>query len=79
MSGRSRIYTIIYDRDLVDTEELHRCISNSRLVSRWWHHIKSCYLVKSEQSAGDIADALPESMRDGGFLVVEVDLENSNG
>jgi hypothetical protein len=79
MSGRSKIYAILYDRDLVDTEELHRFVSNSEIVTRWWHHIKSCYLIKSERSAIDIADALPESMRDGGFLIVGVDLENSNG
>jgi len=79
MSNQAKIYAILYDRDSVDTEALHNFISNSELVHNWWHYIKSCYMIKSELSAREIADALPRSMREGSFLVVEVNLSNSNG
>jgi hypothetical protein len=79
MSDNSRIYAILYDRDKIDTEELHRSVSKSNMVRRWWHHIKSLYLIKSDYSAAEIAEALPRSMREAGFLVIEVNLQNSSG
>jgi sulfur transfer complex TusBCD TusB component (DsrH family) len=79
MSNRAKTYAIVYDRDEVDTEALHNFISNNETVHNWWHYIKSCYLIKSDLSAREIADALPQSMREGSFLVVEVNLSNSNG
>jgi hypothetical protein len=79
MTDKAKVYAILYDRDKVDTEELHRFISQETIVRRWWHYIKSVYLIKSEFSADEIADALPQSMREAGFLVVEVNLANSSG
>jgi hypothetical protein len=79
MSDKSNIYAILYDRDLTDTEALHRFIANSGMIERWWHYIKSCYLVKSTHTANQIADAIPDSIRDAGFLVVEIKIENSSG
>ena len=79
MSNRAKVYAILYDRDEVDTEALHNFISKNEMVYNWWHYVKSCYLIRSELSASEIADALPRSMREGSFLVVEVNLLNSNG
>jgi hypothetical protein len=79
MGKEPKIYALLYDRDSVDIEVLHAFIATSPMVQRWWHYIKSCYLIKSDKSASEIADALPRSMRDGSFLVVEVDLKNGNG
>jgi|SRR5215831_20225437 len=79
MSDRAKIYAILYDRDNVDTEALHNFISHSEMVKNWWHYIKSCYIIKSSCSVSDITDALPASIREGGFLVVEINLDNSNG
>jgi hypothetical protein len=79
MSTRAKIYAILYDRDMIDTEALHNFISAKDIVHYWWHYIKSCYLIKSDLSASEIADALPRSMREGSLLVVEVDLSNSTG
>ena len=78
MSDQSAIYAILYDRDLIDTEDLHRFIATSKMVENWWHYIKSCYLIKSVYSADQIADAMPESLRVG-FLIVEVNIGNSSG
>jgi hypothetical protein len=79
MTSKSKIYAILYDRDLIDTEELHRFVSRRNIVRRWWHHIKSVYLVKSDFSADEIAEAMPSSLREAGFLVVEVNLNNLSG
>jgi hypothetical protein len=79
MTDKAKIYAILYDRDTIDTEELHRFVSRRNIVRRWWHYIKSVYLIKSEYSANQIADALPQSMREAGFLVVEVNIKNSSG
>jgi hypothetical protein len=79
MSNRAKTYAILYDRDTVDTEALHNFISDNEIVRNWWHYITSCYIIRSDFSAREIADALPRSMREGSFLVVEVNLNNSNG
>jgi len=79
MTDKSKTYAILYDRDKIDTEELHRFVSGSDMVQKWWHHIKSVYLVKSDYSADDISEALPRSMREAGFFVVEANLSNSSG
>ena len=79
MTNKTKVYAILYDRDKIDPEELHLFVSRENIARRWWHYIKSVYLIKSEFSADEIAEALPQSMREAGFLVVEVNLANSSG
>jgi hypothetical protein len=70
MNNRSQIYAVLYDRDMVDTEALHTFISTADMIKKWWHDIKSFYLVKSDYSAAEIAEALPRSLRKPGFLII---------
>jgi hypothetical protein len=74
-----KIYAVLYDRDFVDTEELHTFISTSKIAKNWWHYLKSCYLIKSAYSAAEIVDSLPRSLRRPGFLVLEVDIHRADG
>jgi hypothetical protein len=79
MNDQAHLYAVLYDRDLVDTEALHRFITKSDLVENWWHHIKTIYLIKSKHTADEIAEVMPHGIREAGFLVVEIDVSNCSG
>jgi hypothetical protein len=74
-----KIYALMFDRDGIDVGELHKFIKNSPEISNWWHHISSCYLIKSRLSPSRLADEMPADMQEKGCLIVEVNLNRSNG
>jgi hypothetical protein len=79
MSDDYKVYALVFDRETADFGALNRFMKESELVRAWWHHLQNCYLVKSGASVSELANSLPQDMRDNGFLLVEVDLRQRDG
>ena len=77
----AKTYILVFDREGGDVLflKLQRMIKESAEIKRWWHHLKSCYILQSDATAEELADQISRVLGDNSFLLSEVNLENSNG
>ncbi len=79
-----KIYVILFDRvPTASYVEFHKQLTAHPQISKWWHYIKSSYLIKTDLSAKDLSahvratfDAckIPNT-----HLVLAVDLKQRQG
>ena len=70
------IYIVSYDLKTPgrDYESLYEAIKG---YSGWWHYLESTWIIKSDMSATDIANALHKKMDSNDYLLI-VDITNKD-
>jgi len=76
-------YIIVFDKSEIDYGQLHNIILNlhkERVVTNWWHYIKTCYILISDRSANDLSTIIANNLiSNKKFLVAEINLNNRQG
>lgn len=74
-------YALMFDRDdQRNYKEKHDQLVTLNCVKNWFHYIKSSYILISDlPTANAVDDELRSIFRDGNYLIVAIDLKNSQG
>lgn len=74
-------YALMFDRDdQRNFKEKHDQLVALNCVKNWFHYIKSSYILISDlPTANAVDDELRNIFRDGNYLIVAIDLKNSQG
>ena len=76
-----KAYILTFDRESdKDYLEFHNKLGLLPNVKKWFHYIKSSYIIISDvRTATELNKSIKEIIPNDRFLILEVDLNNSNG
>lgn len=77
-----RAYIIVFDKSEIDAVQLHNTIVSIHkegIISNWWHHISTCYIIISERSVDDLSLKISNNLTKKKYLIVEIKLNNRQG
>lgn len=63
------VFLITYDLSS-DEKEYVKLFDLIKEYGTWWHHLESVWIVRTEETAGDIRDNLKSVLNDGDKLLV---------
>ena len=77
-------YIVVFDRDAnKGYGPFHDAFVGHAKVSRWWHYIKSCYIIGTELDKNDLSNHFTQTAKQLGLstthLVMKVDLRVRQG
>lgn len=78
----NKFYMIVFDPTKLEiASEIHNAVSKSQYISDWWHYLPSAYIVQSQYTLATIQTYLTNNTKvlPRKFLIIEVNLTNSNG
>jgi hypothetical protein len=77
----NKAYILTFDRESdKDYSDFHKKLEKLTEVKYWFHYIKSSYIMISDvQTATKLNELIKEIIPNTRFLILEVDLNNSNG
>lgn len=81
MKMNNKAYILTFDRESdKDYLEFHNKLTQLLEVKKWFHYIKSSYIILSDvETATKLNKLIHEIIPTDRFLIIEVDLNNSNG
>ncbi len=79
MSNRTFIVTIDISDPTFDTEGLKAFILSSPEITSWWNHLPLVFLITTELDAEALSERLRPYAGKARFLVMEVNLAESEG
>jgi len=79
-----KFYLVVFDRpQLGRYQEFHKAFTAHPKFRRWWHYIKSAYIIGGNVTASEISDHFTTCARKLGFptthLVIRADLRYRQG
>jgi len=79
-----KYYSVILDREpLKSYKKFHEDFVSHPKINKWWHYIKSMYIVGTDLSAKELSDHLTECLKANRLkirhLVLKIDLEDRQG
>ena len=79
-----KFYLVIFDRQLDKSYKgFHETFVAHRHIFKWWHFIRSSYIVGTDLSVGDLSRHVRSSFEQNGLrsthLVLRVDLSERQG
>ncbi|WP_460877679.1 hypothetical protein [Rhodanobacter koreensis] len=77
-------YIVTFDRQSnIPYKPFHEAFVGHPKITRWWHYIKSSYLIGSELSAGELSDHFTQTAKNlnmkATHLVLGIDLKRRQG
>lgn len=79
-----RYYIITFDRDAnASYKPFHDAFVKHREINKWWHYIKSCYVIGTEMEISDLSSHFKSTAETHGIpvrhLVLRVNLDENQG
>lgn len=79
-----KIYALLFDRRPIGNySAFHKALVAHPRIERWWHYLKSSYLIGTDLSANDLSNHVTACARQAGIpvthLVVQVDIRKRQG
>lgn len=74
-----KILVLTFDPYKTDAKALHQLIKNNSDITGWWHYLGSTYLLTTNKSLDAIHKSIMSQWPRQRYLLVEVDIANSNG
>jgi hypothetical protein len=77
-------YIVVFDRDPSKSYiAFHNELTDDPDIDNWWHYIKSCYLIVTDLSAGELSDKVAAAFKKSDLstthLVLKVELKERQG
>ena len=79
MTDRTYVVTLDVLNPKVDFATVKQAIKESSHVRAWWNHLPGVFLVTSDLDADGVSELIRPHTREARFLVVAVELAQSEG